>query len=496
MKTLVKGGWIVGYADGTHVLIPDGVVVFEDTEIIFVGQQYEGSIDTEIDASDKLVAPGFIDTHVHAGHRASHRLISDSGRPDFFGLPMFEIGVAREGTVPTGDPRYQSSSERANDTDYGLLAEFTVVDLLRNGITTFVEFGAQRPVQEALLQEVSTRGIRAYLGPGYDSARWVADADGRLDLVRDEETGWRDFDAAVDFVEQLESDDSSLARGILVPRGVDTCTVPLLQETARVANKMNTPVAVHAAYHIDEFILSVREHHMTPIEVLEHAGLMGPMVNVGHGQCIGENPLMNYSGSQDLTILGTNNCSVSHCPVNHARRGRFLDHWSAYHSAGVNMTLGSDSYPRDMIMQMRTASYLGKVLAQDFSVASAAQMFDAATLGAARSLGRTDIGRLTAGAKADIVVIDLKGRDSLRYGPIYDPIKSLVECGIGDDVVTVIVDGVIRVDNRSVLGSDLGAIRDAAQSSSESIWANTADWDPLRRTARQKCPTSYPLWNE
>ena len=42
-----------------------------------------------------------------------------------------------------------------------------------------------------------------------------------------------------------------------------------------------------------------------------------------------------------------------------------------------------------------------------------------------------------------MIIIDLSGRDSLRYGPVRDPVKSLVECGIGDDVDTVIVDGKI-----------------------------------------------------
>jgi len=41
----------------------------------------------------------------------------------------------------------------------------------------------------------------------------------------------------------------------------------------------------------------------------------------------------------------------------------------------------------------------------------------------------------------------------MRDWPTRDPIRTLVECGVGDDVETVIVDGVVRVENRRVLAS-------------------------------------------
>jgi cytosine/adenosine deaminase-related metal-dependent hydrolase len=83
---------------------------------------------------------------------------------------------------------------------------------------------------------------------------------------------------------------------------------------------------------------------------------------------------------------------------------------------------------------------MGKIASRNLKAATAGEVFEAATLNGARPLGRDDIGRLAPGARADIVIIDLTGGDSLRYGPIRDPIKSLIDCGIGDDVDTVIVD--------------------------------------------------------
>src|SRR5256885_3577363 len=199
MRTLVRGGWVVGFAAHTHTLIPDGVVVYENDRVLHVGRRFEGAVDAEIDARGRLVCPGFIDSHVHSGHRASHRLITDTGRPDFFGQPFLEITVPREGTRVGGDPRYARPTEADAEAGNRLLATFTVAEMLRNGTTTFMEFGSQVRVQEALLVEVERLGLRGHLGAGYDSRRWVGDEKGRPKRVVDQAAGQKEIDGALAF---------------------------------------------------------------------------------------------------------------------------------------------------------------------------------------------------------------------------------------------------------------------------------------------------------
>ena len=208
---------------------------------------------------------------------------------------------------------------------------------------------------------------------------------------------------------------------------------------------------------------------------------------------ISDNPNMNYAVKNDLKLLGQAGTSISHCAINIARRGRALDSWKSYVDAGVNISLGSDTYPRDMIMNMRTASYMGKIASGSYLAATAGEVFTAATLGGARSLGRDDLGKLAPGALADIIIIDLSGRGTFRYGPVRDPIKSLIECGVGDDVETVIIDGKTVMENREIPGIDMSALLKEAQASGERVWASLPDWDPLERTAENACPYCYPL---
>src|SRR5262249_56267473 len=102
------------------------------------------------------------------------------------------------------------------------------------------------------------------------------------------------------------------------------------------------------------------------LELLGHLGMLRPSLNIGHGNFISDNPNLNYSAHRDLELMGRAGVSVSHCPINIVRRARTLDNWQRYQHAGVNLCLGSDTYPRDMIMNMRTPSYLRKIISHTY----------------------------------------------------------------------------------------------------------------------------------
>lgn len=490
-RTRVKGGWVVGQRGGRPTLDAGHEVVYEDDNITFVGEKFDGRVDAEIDATGMLVAPGFIDTHVHSGHRASHRLITDAGRGDYFGQPFLEIAVPREGTRIEGDVRYLRPEETGAEGERELHALFTVAELLRNGVTTFVEYGSQRMVQDAIREQCLKLGVRGYLGPGYDSGRWVGDPHGRLKRVIDEDNGRREFEGALRWIEANDGAGGGLIRGMLIPREVETTSIELLRRTREMADEMKLPMATHAAYSIIEFYEVVREHRKTPIELLDEVGMLRPTLNIGHGNLPSDSVRLNYPGARDLKLMSEARVSISHCPINIIRRARVLDNWQRYTELGINIALGSDTYPRDMIMQMRNASYHGKTMSHNYKSATAAEVFAAATLNGARSLGREDLGRLAPGARADIILIRLDGGGTLRMGPVRDPVKSVVECGIGDDVDTVIVAGKVRMQDGRIPGVDLGAIRERAQQAGERIWANWHKSDPLGRTHVETCPWSY-----
>ena len=66
VRTLIQGGWVVGFQNGHHAILRDGVLVMEDDRILHVGHRFDGQVDQTIDAVGKLVSPGFINIHAVA----------------------------------------------------------------------------------------------------------------------------------------------------------------------------------------------------------------------------------------------------------------------------------------------------------------------------------------------------------------------------------------------------------------------------------------------
>src|SRR5262249_45305464 len=118
-------------------------------------------------------------------------------------------------------------------------------------------------------------------------------------------------------------------------------------------------------------------------------------------------------------------------------------------------------------------------------------VFNAATIGGAKALGRDDLGRIAPGAKADIVIIDL-GR--LRVGPFFDPIKALVHCGNGEIVDSVMVDGRTIVSEGRVLAWDESELLRDVRTSTNSMWEHFGEFHSDNRSLHEAYPSAFLPW--
>jgi cytosine/adenosine deaminase-related metal-dependent hydrolase len=227
---------------------------------------------------------------------------------------------------------------------------------------------------------------------------------------------------------------------MVFPYQLDACTPELLAEAKQTACDLGVPVHLHAAQSLSEFHDCLHRHGKTPVQLLDSVGFLDERTILTH---LLYTSLHEASGSprgdaSDLHIVASSGATVAHCPVVYARRNRILASFDRYRDQGINVGLGTDTFPQDMIEEMRWAALGCKWIDRDANRGTARNVFNAATLGGAQALGRSDIGRLAPGAKADIIIVDLH---NLHTGPVDDPIKTLVYAAAGGDVETVIVDG-------------------------------------------------------
>ncbi len=181
MKILVQGGYVVGFNGREHEIIQNGVVVFERDRILFVGREYAEPVDKKIEAQGCLVSPGFIDTHFHSGINASDYLLNEPDKLDFFASNYLAHGApTREG----------AKHAHLKDVDVG--QRFSMIHILKSGVTTTLEIGGPGADPEPYVEMVGEVGIRCYTGPSYKNVNFFHDREGRLEYDWSDERGSED----------------------------------------------------------------------------------------------------------------------------------------------------------------------------------------------------------------------------------------------------------------------------------------------------------------
>jgi 5-methylthioadenosine/S-adenosylhomocysteine deaminase len=479
MKTLIQGGYVVGFNGKHHEILKDGVIVYDNDTISFVGFSYPGPVDRTIDARKKLIIPGFINTHIHANSNVGDYFLNDPGKTDYFGANYLTFLTPRKGAKgPQGLENFRIGGK------------YTLIHAMKHGSTTIQVYGGGSDGGEEFVDMVGDLGLRAYLAPSYRNVNFHYEDSGALRYVWNDEIGVKGLQQAVDFIRKHRGKYNGRIQGMLYPRQPDTCTPEILKKTKEAARELGVGIQIHAAMNLIEFHQIFSLYGKTPIKFLNDLGFLGPEVILGHCVFVNGHSWTALPHGEDLKLIADSGSSISHCPFKYAKFGIVMESFDRYLAGGVNISLGTDTFPMDMINEMRTASLANRIAERDYLAGSYKDVFNAATLGGAKALGRDDLGRLSAGAKADILVVNL---EKMEYGAIYDPIKALVEYGSGRDIESVIIDGKTVVEGGRFLGVDEEDLLSKVQTEAEMIWGKIPEWDVMGRSAEEISPWAFPL---
>jgi cytosine/adenosine deaminase-related metal-dependent hydrolase len=474
--TVIKdAAWVVAWNRGLgrHYYMRDVDVAFTGNQISHVGGGYDGPADTEISGRDLMVMPGLINIHSHPTSEPLRKGITDETRsPNFYHSSLYEyltiFNNDAEGTPPCH--------------------KVAMAELLQSGCTTVVDYSL---AFDGWLDLLAQAGIRACVAPSFRDAPWYT-RDGHLLEYdwSDKERGPKGFESAKRTIDLANQHPCGRLSGMMAPAQIDTLSPELLRRAHDYAEERNLPFQIHAAQSVNEFIEMVRRHGKTPIRWMDDMGVLSQRTIIGHGIFLDHHPWLHWSSREDLDLIAKRGATVAHCPTVFMRRGIALNTFGGYLKAGVNLGIGTDTYPHNILDEMRNAATVARAVAGTVDDLNTSDIFEAATTGGAKALRRDDIGRLAVGAKADLVLVDLKNQ-AMR--PLREPLRSLLYVAAERAVRDVYVDGRLVVENGRCLTIDLDTELTALEAAQQRSIERVPEIDFANRTADEMAPMVYDV---
>jgi len=466
--------WLIAWDQpaGRHAYLRNADLAFAGEEIVHVGGRYEGPVEREIDGRDRFVMPGLVDIHSHPMSEPMNKGITDEmGSPRLGMSGLYEY-------MPVFRPDAEGTAA---------CAELAYAELLLSGVTTLVDLSV---AWDGWLDLLARSGLRGVVAPMYRSARWYTPNGYSVAYEWDEAAGRTGLEKALALIDRARQHPSGRLDGMLSPSQVDTCTEELLRDSAAAAAERRLPIQIHAAQSLVEFHEMTRRHGITPLQWLAKIGVLGANAIVAHCIFADHHSWLHWHTRRDVGLLAETGTTVAHCPTVFARRGMLLESMGGYLRAGVNIGLGTDTFPHNLMEELRAAATLSRVAAEDVTVLGTGDVFDAATIGGARALGRDDIGRLAVGCKADLVLIDSRHP---AMQPLRDPLRSLVYAAAERAVREVYIGGALVVADGKVLTLDHQGAALRVTEAQKRAEVRVPELDYARRSAAEMVPLSLPF---
>ena len=430
---IIKNGCLVTMGP-RRTILPHGAIAIKGHTIAAVGPV--GAIldswraSEVIDASGAVVHPGYVDAHLHANAQTCRG---------------FFRGDASRGSKV--GPSYADWKATLTPDDEHAATGLAAVEMLRHGITTFVEPGSafEPDAVAAATQQVGIRCTLAepYLWdttevmdaiPGLASkslcARVPTERDRCLKLLGSQLFRNKDRDG--------------ITHGHVALYGEGTASDELYVAAKAIADRERTILNNHVGFDRDLAAAMERNWGKPRFVHLAELGVLGSNTTFVH---------MNLIRDDEVDAIVESGLSIVWCPLAYVSRGtplRAHTRIPEMKKRGVNVALGTDSARQS---SSGDAGFLALQLAGGAGHATVSEdVFEMLTIGGAQAAGLSDlIGSLEAGKRADIVI---RSTDA-EMMPSIDPVHQLVTVGHGPSADTVLVNGrVVLRGGRTTLADD------------------------------------------
>jgi cytosine/adenosine deaminase-related metal-dependent hydrolase len=433
-STIIENATILSMAKGSSPFIGD--VRIESDRITHMGTGLPEATHT-VDASDQILLPGFIQTHIHLCQTLFRNMAEDLSLLDWLKLRIWPMEAALK------------ESDMAASADLGL------AELILGGTTTLLDMGSVHHTDQIALS-VKSSGVRAFLGKAMmDKGDDVPGGlkEGTQDSLKESASLFQRWHGAC----------NGRIQYAYAPRFALSCSQDLLHDVGSICAENDIVIHTHCAESSDETAWVRSEHGVSNLSFLETCGLTGPKSVFAH---------MIHLEPEDSDVVLRSGTHIAHCPCSNCKLASGIAPIPDYLKAGINVSLGADGAPcnntLDMFWEMRLAALLQK---PRFGPAAmpAETVLKMATINGAKALGiEKDVGSIEPGKKADLILVHLNRPFN---GVAGDPMTRLVFTGSRENVTHVWCDGALLVTDGKLVNTEEGEILARAKEASSRVCA-------------------------
>ena len=427
--------------DQTNPFFHNGAVVVEGNKVIETGEteviraKYS---DVEfIDAEGQLIMPGMINTH--------HHIYSA------FARGMASTGPAPKNFVDVLENVWWKVDKNLNLEEVKYSALATYIESIKNGVTTVFDHHASPMAAEGSLFAIADAakeiGIRTCLC--YE----VSDRDG-MEIL---EEGIKEN---TDFIKAYNTKEQNMIKGMFGMHASFTLSAESMEKCVESMKGLDAGYHVHTAEAIDDLHDCVAKYDKRVVERLNDYGILGEKTIAVH--CI-------HVNEGEMDILKNTGTQVVHNPESNMGNAVGCSPALDLIAKGINVGLGTDGYTSDMFESMKVANIIHKHVKADPAVAwgETPQMLFENNRNIVAKYFDGNIGVLTAGAAADIIIADYNPLTPMNEGNYNSHILFGV---MGRSVNTTIIDGKIVMRDRKLVTVDENEVFDRSREVSSKFW--------------------------
>ncbi len=402
--------------------IRDGAVLVDGDRIAAVGQAEAvaaAAPTARMRAWPGVLTPGLVNAHAHLQYTDFADLATQ-------GLPFHEWIARLTARRKTFTPQMWRASARRG-----------VHALLAAGATAVADIVTDLPALDPVLHS-GLPGISYIEVVGQDAARWQESGELTLrqalanDMAQPAGSGVREIGVSPHTVYTIGT--TVFAATLAIARQAGVRLHPHLAETVAEHEYVTLgagPLAGFGrSFGLDFELLRDGGAGVSPTSYLDQLGGLGPDVHVAHGV---------HCDAADRALLRDRGVVVALCARSNAILGAGEPPVAAYLAEDVPIAVGTDSLASSPSLDILAEAAVLRAIACDQGYRDpdlSWRIVRACTAGGAAAMGRSDIGVLREGARADLAVFDVPGVTATSVPA--DPYAALLDHGVGRCVATVL----------------------------------------------------------